>query len=175
MDSDVIVIGDIKELFDAATGDHPIWTVQHRKRFEWPSVIVFDCGHEGNACLTPEYVQENYKRLPNLDWFAVRESKLPSAWASIGALPSGWNHLVLYDPPRDDAKLIHFTAGIPVWPETEGCEHTEAWQEEARIAMATIGWQELMGSSVHVPVVREHLVATGKLTDQGRDDGSVAP
>ena len=174
MDSDVIVRGDIKELFDAATGDHPIWTVHHRKRFEWPSVIMFDCGHLRNSCLTPEYVAKCHKQLPNLGWFGAVDD-LPASRPWIGVLPSEWNHLVLYDPPRDDAKLIHFTAGIPVWPETEGCEHTETWREEAKIAMATIGWQELMGNSVHVPVIREHLIATGRITDRGRDDGSVAP
>ena len=134
MDSDIIVTGDIKEIFDAATGNHPIWCVHHKKRFEWASVMMFDCGHPGNACLTPEYVKKNYKQLPNLGWF-TEPNLLPTDRPTIGELPKEWNHLVLYDKPRADPKLIHFTAGIPVWNETLGCEHADAWKEEAEIAI----------------------------------------
>ena len=175
MDSDVIVRGDIKELFDAATGDHAIWCVHHRRRFEWPSVILWDASHKGNAILTPEYVVAHHKQLPELRWWVDADVKMPSEWTEIGKLPAEWNHLVLYDKPRIGAKLIHFTAGIPAWPETEGCEHTETWREEAKVAMAAVSWTDLMGKSVHVGVVRDHLIVTGKLKSTGRDDGSVAP
>ena len=174
MDSDIIVRGDIKELFDAATGAHPIWCVHHKKRFEWASVMLFECGHPGNACLTPEYVTKHHKELPALGWF-TEPNLLPADRPTVGELPREWNHLVLYDRPRSDAKLIHFTAGIPVWNETQGVEHSDLWKEEAETAMAVIGWEELMGGSVHVPVVRQHLIATGRIKDQGRDDGSASP
>lgn len=169
LDADIVARGDIAELMLEAQGDHAVWCVKHEAKFEWPSVMVFDCAHEANKVLTPQYVQENYKQLPTFSWLGGRDSDL------IGSLPHEWNHLVMYDEPSLEAKLIHFTAGIPIWPETSGCEHTEAWVEEMSFATAAISWKELMGNSRHVPKVKEHLIASGKLTSEGRDDGSVAP
>jgi hypothetical protein len=36
----------------------------------------------------------------------------------IGDLPREWNHLVGYDAPRSDAKLVHYTQGMPIFEET---------------------------------------------------------
>jgi hypothetical protein len=169
MDADIVVRGDIAELMLAAEGDRALWVVKHKARFERGSVMVFDCGHEKNAQLTPAFVQNNFKTLPKFSWLGGYDSKM------IGDLPPEFNHLVMYDEPNPDAKVIHFTAGIPIWPETSGCEHTETWVEEMQFATAAKGWEELMGQSVHVPKVREHLIATGRLKPAERDDGSVAP
>lgn len=169
MDADIVVKGDIAELALAATGDHALWVVKHEAKFERASIMVFDCAHEKNKQLTPQYVTENHKTLPKFSWLGGYDSKL------IGNLPHEWNHLVMYDEPNPAAKAIHFTAGIPIWPETSGCEHTEAWVDEMKFATAAKGWKEIMGSSVHVPKVREHLIATGQLNPDHRDDGSVAP
>lgn len=169
LDADIVVRGDIADLMLEAQGDHAVWCVKHKAKFERTSVMVFDCAHGANKVLTPQYVQENHKTLPKFSWLDGYDSDL------IGDLPHEWNHLVMYDEPNPDAKLIHFTAGIPIWPETSGCEHTEAWVEEMSFATAAISWTELMGSSVHVGKVKEHLIASGKLTSEGRDDGSVAP
>lgn len=170
MDADVVVQGDVGELMASAKGDHPVWVVKHKAAFEWPSVMIFDCAHEANQILTPEYVQEHHKQLPTFSWLGGGIGN-----PAIGDLPKEWNHLVLYDEENPDAKLIHFTAGIPIWPETAGCEHHETWTREMEFACAAIGWNELMGTSVHVPKIKEHLIAMGRLKPEKRDDGSVAP
>ena len=67
----------------------------------------------------------------------------------VGDLPREWNHLVGYDAPRSDAKLIHYTQGMPIFEETKGSEYAEAWKKEHAKANQTMGWQDLMARSVH--------------------------
>ena len=156
MDADVVVRGDVKELLQA-TGNEPdkyLWVCKSKPRFEWPSVMVFQAAE--HQILTPEYVVVNYQDgvLNKLEW-------LPDE--RIGSLPDEWNHCVLYDPPNPEAKLIHYTAGIPLFPELQGCEHEAAWRQEHQWALNLIPWQQLMGQSVHVKKVEEHLLAQGKI------------
>ena len=137
VDADVLCLGDIAELFQHATTNEPVHVVQGPHRFEWPSLMLFD-----NAqCqqLTPAYVQD-----PEIALFKFPFTK------SIGSLPAEWNHLVGYDTPRMDAKLVHFTQGIPTWPETQACEYGEEWRCERDNMLHTVGFSELMGASVHV-------------------------
>lgn len=135
MDPDMLVLDDIHKLSELA-GDEAVSVVKNTKRFEWSSLMYF----RNSQCrqLTPELI----------------ESGAPQSfsWApSVGALPSQWNHLVGYDAPRDDAKIVHYTMGIPCWPETSNCEYSHEWKKEANQAMGSVSWQELMGNSVHVP------------------------
>lgn len=146
IDSDVLVRGDIVELLalamlDDLTAAEPrsVWVVPHAKHFERPSVMVF----RPDRCraLTPEFVDS-----PQSDVFRL-------GWAEgVGELPREWNHLVGYDPPNADAKLVHFTAGIPCWPETENCEHSQEWRKTAKESFSTVSFAALMGPSVHVGV-----------------------
>jgi len=99
--------------------------------------------------LTPEFIDNG--KPESFDWAP-----------KIGELPKDWNHCVGYDEPNPSAKLIHYTQGIPCWPETEDCEHAEAWREEHRHANGTVSWHELMGRSVHAPYVIRRLHAAGK-------------
>lgn len=133
LDSDMLCLGNIKNLFDLADGS-PVQVVKNKLKFEWPSLMLFNCAR--CQVLTPEYIQT--------------ESKISAlSWATeIGELPSEWNHLVGYDPPQP-AQLVHFTKGIPVWPETENCEYADLWHAERRAMMSTCSYEALMGGSVH--------------------------
>jgi hypothetical protein len=132
LDADMLCLGDITKLFELKSG-FAVDVVMNSHKFEWPSLMLFDCSQCDR--LTPQYV-ESYP-VQKMDW------------APIGALPSAWNHLVGYDPPQA-AQIVHFTKGIPVWPETEGCEYADLWHMERRAMMSTCGYEELMGRSVHV-------------------------
>jgi lipopolysaccharide biosynthesis glycosyltransferase len=136
LDADMIVRADITELFDYAKGDKSVWMVKNNQRFEWPSLMLFN----NSACkkLTPAYIEQDQPA--SLEW----------AEQGIGDLPKEWNHCVGYDKPNPDAKLIHFTKGIPCWPETKGCEHEGSWIDEHRFMNGTVTHDELMGKSVHV-------------------------
>lgn len=138
LDADMLCLGDIADLFDMKD-ESPVQVVKNSEKFEWPSLMLFDC----SKCwkLTLEGVQ-HADNLFKMD-----------TWAEVGDLPAEWNHCVGYDPPGP-AKLVHFTQGIPVWPETEGCEYAVEWHAERRAMMSTCSFDELMGHSVHIPKMR---------------------
>jgi hypothetical protein len=72
-------------------------------RKNWSSVMLWNCGHFANRCLTPGYVRDSGgEHMHRFKW--LRDSQ-------IGALPSDWNHLVGEDPPGP-AKLDHYTLGV---------------------------------------------------------------
>ena len=142
MDIDYLCLADIAELFALTDDRYAAMVSKNVKKFEWASMIVFNCGHPANRILTPEYVEDPKQcRQPHgLDWLT------PDL---IGDLPREWNHLVGYDAPRSDAKLVHYTQGMPIFQETAGSEYTDEWKAEHQAANQTRGWQELMANSVH--------------------------
>ena len=56
----------------------------------------------------------------------------------IGGLPSRWNHLVDYDPDREDIDLLHYTSGGPYFEEYKECGYAQAWIK-AKEAMLQVG------------------------------------
>jgi hypothetical protein len=107
------------------------------KKFEWASVMLFN--NEKCKMLTPEFVEKE-GNLHTLGFLSDDQ---------IGTLPSEWNHLVGYDAPRENPKLIHYTQGIPFFSETIKSDHTDKWQKVLRDVGFARSWGELMGPSVH--------------------------
>jgi hypothetical protein len=141
LDADMLVQGDIAELFSLKDSS-AVQVVKNAQRFEWPSMMLFD----NSQCtrLTPEYIE--------------RGSPQSFEWAeTVGDLPAEWNLCVGYDQPNPDAKLIHYTQGLPIWPETKGCEHSKAWLDELNLCNSSVSFQELMGNSVHAKHVYKRL------------------
>ena len=139
IDPDVIVLDDIIKIFDHYDHRNAVSVVKNPIRFEWPSLMLFN-----NALctkLTPEFIESGSPQ--NLEWAE-----------SIGELPKEWNHLVGYDAPNKDAKVVHFTKGIPCWPETNKGEFAQEWCDEANYSNSTVTWQELMGNSVHAAYMK---------------------
>ena len=137
LDSDILVRGDVHELVkNDSWGEVQI--VKGERKFEWASVMLFD-----NECfkhLTPEYIENPVNRM--YDW----------AWTGkIGELPKEWNHLVGYDAPNPNAKIVHMTMGIPVWKETAKCEFAREWIDTYARMNSTVSFEDLMGRSVHIP------------------------
>lgn len=135
MDADMIVTGDIAELFDLG-GMNAVSVVKDQERFEWPSMMLFNCG----ACLrlTPEFVQDSKNPLFDLAWAP-----------SVGDLPKAWNSVVAYGPVPPGAKLLHYTRGLPVWAETQGSDMDDHWFEALEAANATCAYSDLMAHSIH--------------------------
>jgi hypothetical protein len=142
LDLDMLVQGDLSELFNYADPKYAVMVVKNAQRFEWASAMLFNCGHPANAELVPELVDsdEDFAAPHDLRWLDD---------ALVGDLPAEWNHCVGYDSPRIDAKLVHYTQGIPAHPEVAGCEYETEWRAEAELAFATSSWTELMAHSVH--------------------------
>jgi hypothetical protein len=94
LDADIILQHDIHELVDLVKnlnqdGVAPaVSVVKCLQKFEWASMMVFNCEHPDNAVLTPEYIEKTTDKLHAISWTE-----------SIGEIPSQWNHLVGYDKP----------------------------------------------------------------------------
>lgn len=146
----MIVTSDVAELFHLGkeTGA-PVAVVKNKQRFEWPSMMYFD----NTQCqkLTSTYIND--------------ESTTPQdfSWASeVGELPTEWNFCVGYDEPQieDDRvitpKLIHYTMGVPHFPETRHLPFAQEWWDRYTHMTSNCSWLELMGNSVHAkPIFNE--------------------
>jgi hypothetical protein len=144
LDVDMLVQGDIAELFDHFDPEQAVMICRNTKKFEWASVMLFNCGHSDNRILTPDFVELG-EGLHTINWTD-----------RIGSLPDEWNHLVMYDEPKP-AKLLHYTCGLPIYPETKPLGYAEEWAREAKAATSVASWQTLMGHSVHAKPVMERL------------------
>lgn len=144
MDADILVLEDIAELFALADDQYAVMLSRNARQFEWASVMLFNCSHPANRKLTSEWVADKGSNPFKFGW-------LPDGTESglIGGLPGEWNHLVGYDEPRNDAKAVHYTMGIPPFEETNMCEYAQAWGEEHQSMNGAVPWIQLMGNSVH--------------------------
>lgn len=146
LDIDMLLKDDISKLFDMADEKYAVMVSKNEKKFEWASAMLFNC--EKCKVLTPAYV-ETAAGLHVLDWAKQDQ---------IGAFPAEWNHLVGYDKPREDAKLVHYTQGVPCFPETITSEYSQEWHDEHKRTNSSMPWVELMGKSVHAAVKDGKLV-----------------
>lgn len=145
LDSDMLVMADIAELFSCADESKAVMVVKNAQRFEWPSLMLFNCAK--CTSLTPKYV-ENYGSPQDFGW----------AQGAVGELPKEWNHCVGYDEPAP-AKLAHYTQGIPLWFETSDCEYSKEWMDEMREMEKICAWKDIMAASVHAkPVLQKMLL-----------------
>jgi hypothetical protein len=137
LDADMVVTSDIAELFAQADGQSSVQVNKDQAGFEWPSAMLFNCEH--CTTLTPEYIENRKNMLFDF------------AWANqVGEFDGDWNHCVGYAPSRDDAKLYHFTKGVPVWKETRGHLEDKIFYDAMKHMLHTVSHAELMGNSVHV-------------------------
>ena len=159
-DEDQVMTANVHELFLCCKKFEEPWEVafvDHEQQYERPSVMVFN--NKNLKHLTPEFIQDKNNRMFDF------------AWAEhIKFLPKEWNHLVAMDPPRDDAKLYHFTAGIPYWKETRGMPEDHHWFEAFEAMVHSGEWIDFHRDTVHFkPVMRRFLKPYGLNIGQGPD------
>ena len=149
MDGDMVVNGDVSELFNIAQANYgtSAWVCKHNyqtkqqikylgnrnedyPRKNWSSVILWNCASFPNRKLTPEYVQKaTGAELHRFGWIGDDR---------IGEIPLEWNWLVSEYEPNHDAKLLHYTLGIPDFPEYADCDHADDWRK-AKALMTNCG------------------------------------
>ncbi len=123
MDGDMVVTGDIAELWEMRDPHSAVQVVKHDYKTKypkkylgasnvdypcknWSSVMIFNSGSFVNRKLTPEYVMKaSGKELHRFEWIEDR--------SRIGSLPADWNWLVSEYERNDKAKLYHWTVGTP--------------------------------------------------------------
>lgn len=95
---------------------------QDYERKNWSSVMLINCGHYAWRQITPEMVKRSAGSiLHRFAWMPDDE---------IGDLPKEWNHIVTEQAPNPDAKLIHYSLGIPGFKHYEHCEYSDEWFNE---------------------------------------------
>lgn len=145
MDADMLCLGDVYELLSLADPKAAVSVVTNKDpalAYERPSMMVFN-----NAECRPL----------TLD-LIERGKSFGFGWAhTIGQLPAEWNFLVGYDQFNPEAKLVHFTQGIPCFPETKDSDFADEWMAEFKAVNSTVSWADIMGASVHCKPVLERL------------------
>ena len=139
IDGDMIVRGDIAELWQLRELNKDVMVVKHdykTSRTEkylgaknedypcknWSSVILWNCNSHPNRKLTPEFVQNaTGAELHRFSWLED---------ARIGELPKEWNWLPDEYGPNPNAKLLHYTLGTPCFHEFADTPQGNEWHRE---------------------------------------------
>ena len=140
MDADMLLASDITELEALISDDVAVSVVRSLEVYEQTSFMLLNCAHPSHKKLTPEFIQETDMGLHALKWVAPEE---------IGSLDPKWNQLVGYQEVDLSQGNIHYTMGIPAFPETSTSPGAELWLKNAKLGMSAIPWDEIMGESVH--------------------------
>lgn len=143
IDGDMIVRGDIVELWNLREFDKDVQVVKHNyqtrmtekylgaknenyPRKNWSSVILWNCNSHPNKKLTPEFVQQaTGAELHRFTWIDDKR---------IGELPPEWNWLPDEYGANTDAKLLHYTLGTPCFHEFATTPQSDEWHREHMLA-----------------------------------------
>lgn len=141
LDCDMLVRCDIKELFDSCGYDKDVYVVKHDytpkgetkfldsvqhtyPRKNWSSVMMFNCSNSPCKRLTNQFVVNSSPSvLHQFKW--CQDDR-------IGELGPEWNHLVGEYDPNPDAKIVHFTNGIPAFKGLGRQEFSKEWRDELK-------------------------------------------
>lgn len=139
MDGDMLVRADIAELWSLRDDSKAVMCVHHDyktrahdkylgaknqdyPRKNWSSVVLWNCGHEANRIVTPEFVEKSTgAQLHRFTWLDD---------GLIGEVPKIWNWLPDEFGPNPDAKLLHWTLGTPCFHEYADTPMAAEWHRE---------------------------------------------
>lgn len=141
MDGDVLVRGDLTELFDGLDPDKALYCVHHRyepdatvkmdgqtqtryARKNWSSVMAINCDHPANEALTLDLINTAPGR--DLHRFCWLQDDL------IGELDPKFNFLVGHTDPAIEPVICHFTEGLPDMAGYEDVPYADEWRAEQR-------------------------------------------
>lgn len=132
---DMLLRVDIADLWAMRDDRYAVQVVKHDYRTRHPRKYVGTDMEAGNQ----DYPRKNWSSL--ILWNCARNTHLdPEGSASylhrfqwledaeIGELPIEWNWLTDEYDANDDAKLVHWTAGIPGFPYYSSAPHSDEWR-----------------------------------------------
>jgi lipopolysaccharide biosynthesis glycosyltransferase len=145
IDCDFVFLDDVKKLFDQADNKYAIMCAQHEytpkkgvkmdgqqqtsyPRKNWSSMMLINCAHTDNQCMTKEFVNDIKKTGAYLHRFSwLNDSK-------IGKLSHEWNWLVgWYKEPDDGSpRALHYTEGGPWFDHYYNCEYAAEYYRVER-------------------------------------------
>jgi hypothetical protein len=148
LDADMFLVSDICEIAQYFNNEHAISVVRSVAQFEQSSVMLFNNAHPKNRALTPDFIQNTEENLHGLCWLEDHE---------IGEMDGKWNQLVGYQECQGVTGNLHFTMGVPAFPETSTSEFGQIWTDCAKRAIGVAkSWGEIMGPSVHSVQINGH-------------------
>lgn len=138
MDCDMLVKGDVAEVFDLADDKYSVMCCKHEhkptsnnkflgnvqtkyEKKNWSSFMLMN--NIRCAALTPYYVE-------NASGLDLHQFKWLDSDSFIGEIPKQWNYLVGYDEPIHNVKNYHYTEGGPYFPDYHDCDFNEEWFAE---------------------------------------------
>jgi lipopolysaccharide biosynthesis glycosyltransferase len=139
MDGDMVVKGDISELWNLRELDKDVMVVKHEYKTKmpvkylgsknedypcknWSSVMLIDCSSIAARKLTPDYIQQSTgAHLHRFEW---------ADHSRIGELPIDWNWLPDEYGESANAKLLHYTLGTPSFHEFATTPMGNEWHRE---------------------------------------------
>jgi len=150
--ADMLCRADLGDLFDlihyrdaVRVVKHDYQTAHHRKyrgtpmecdnidysRKNWASVMLVNCEHFAWRNVTPEFL-EKANPLATLQLRFIPDE-------FIGSLPKEWNWLCDEHGTNPDAKLLHFTAGIPAFAAHADAPMADEWRASLAAAYNATG------------------------------------
>jgi len=143
MDADMLVLGDVAALGKKLPEEYAAAVVKCVPDFERASMVVWNCAHPALAWMTPDGITEAIaEKMPihGLQFLKARQ---------IATLAKEWNVCVGYSDPIEDAKIVHFTQGMPLFEETQHSDYKDIWDRYHQDMNSTWPWKKLMGGSCH--------------------------
>jgi lipopolysaccharide biosynthesis glycosyltransferase len=137
-DGDMICQSDISELWALKDSTKAVQVVHHQyetkanikylgnknenyPRKNWSSLILWNCSHEKNKILTPQFIEKQPgSYLHRFSWLEDDD---------IGSLPLEWNWLAIEYPEKKDAKIIHYTLGTPCFKDYSNTSMSNLWHD----------------------------------------------
>ncbi|MFA6047069.1 MAG: hypothetical protein WC718_18960 [Phycisphaerales bacterium] len=149
--ADMVMLGDIAELdalfdpnFAVQVVQHPNYSTKNRVKYigtsmecpnrdyarkNWASLMIFNCEHPYWRPVTPEALA-TISGLSLLQFGGLRLREEKGMPPEVGVLPPQWNRLADEGHPTDDAKVLHWTAGIPGFKHYENSPAAQVWRDE---------------------------------------------
>jgi hypothetical protein len=139
IDGDMLVLEDITKLWNHRSTEFAVQVIKHDyktkanikylnqknndyPRKNWSSVIIWNCNHVKNKFLTPDTVAKlTGADLHRFSWLDDSD---------IGELPIEWNWLCDEYGENPNAKLLHYTLGIPDFKLFTDTPHSTLWNQE---------------------------------------------
>lgn len=129
MDSDMVCLSDIKELFELADNRYAVMCVKHNHkpkedekfhdagmiqttyaRKNWSSLVLWNLDHPSNKKFT-KHDLNTWKGLDMHQFLWLSDNE-------IGELPLSWNFLVdVNEGDLEKQNMLHYTNGSPAWGE----------------------------------------------------------
>lgn len=150
--SDMLCRADLNELGDLFDPTMAVQVVKHRyktihprkflgssmeadnqdyERKNWCAVMIINAAHYEWRKVTPEFI-ESHRKLDILQLSFIDDR-------FIGELPDEWNCLVDEHGENPNAKLIHFTAGVPGFEHYKNAPMADEWHAAMAAANTVTG------------------------------------